>query len=204
MDTPEKIKNIRRRISDCQNPTIKTREYIPPSFFKRYTALSRFAADLRAKMGNVKTQIRFTDIDIRLYTKIKGTEDPFEEMAMEEVETNEKLPKVEHDIQWRRKEDQPTWRRVSPDVRQVQLKSLTNAKFPTDGRTGGAEKMSRNISTASTDGPSKKKNRKLNTESSSSDSSSSSDKVGSPASGKNGGVEDRRRQSEIDEPMHDL
>ena len=201
MDSPEKIKNIRRRIADVQNPTIKTREYIPPSFFKRYTALSRFAADLRGKMGNLKTQIRFTDIDIRLFTKIKGTEDPFEEMPMEEVELTEKLPKVEHEIQWRRREDQPSWRRVSPDGRKVQLKSLANDKFQTDGRSeGGADKMSRNISTTSTDGPMKKKNKKINAESSSSDSSSSSDEAESPAGGKSKGS----GTDEIDEPMHVL
>ena len=87
---------------------------------------------------------------------------------------------------------------MSPDGRKVQLKSLTNDKFPTDGRTGGgADKMSRNISTTSTDGPMKKKNKKINAESSSLDSSSSSDEAGSPAGGKSKG-------SEIDEPMHVL
>ena len=35
MDSPEKVKNIRRQIADCRNPEIKTQEYIPPQFFPK-------------------------------------------------------------------------------------------------------------------------------------------------------------------------
>ena len=47
MDSPEKIRNIRRRIADCRNPEIKTREYIPPQFFQRYTAMAIYAKERR-------------------------------------------------------------------------------------------------------------------------------------------------------------
>ena len=33
LDSPSKVKNLRRRISDLQNSDIKTREFIPPQFF---------------------------------------------------------------------------------------------------------------------------------------------------------------------------
>ena len=31
-DCPEKAINVRRRVADCQNPHIKTKDYIPPNF----------------------------------------------------------------------------------------------------------------------------------------------------------------------------
>ena len=61
LDCPEKVINIRRRIADCQNDAIKTREFIPPQFFARYTALAKYASELRADKPEVKTQIRFLD-----------------------------------------------------------------------------------------------------------------------------------------------
>ena len=92
LDSPEKIKNIRRRIADCQNPAIKTREYIPPQFFKRYTALGKIAADRRVEDENLKTQIRFENMDICLYTKQRGTDEPFRPVDMEQLESETSLP----------------------------------------------------------------------------------------------------------------
>ena len=42
------VKNVRRRVADCQNSAIKTRDYIPPQFFDRYTALAKYASEIRA------------------------------------------------------------------------------------------------------------------------------------------------------------
>ena len=52
--------------------------------------MGRYAKERRDKEGNIKTQIRFIDNDVRLYIKRKGTDDPFEEVDMKEVEENEK------------------------------------------------------------------------------------------------------------------
>ena len=64
MDCPEIFLNLRRRIADCQNPKIKTRDYIPPQFYQRYTTLARIAADWRKDDRKLKTQIRFTKDDV--------------------------------------------------------------------------------------------------------------------------------------------
>ena len=85
-DSPSKVINVRRRIADLQNEDIKTREFVPPQFFKRYNALSKHAADARKANRDLKTQIRFTSEDICLYTKIKGTDGPLEPADMDALE----------------------------------------------------------------------------------------------------------------------
>ena len=69
------VKNVRRRVADCQNDTIRTRDYIPPQFYERYTALARYASDIRSNDRSIKTQIRFGDLDLVLLVKQRGTEE---------------------------------------------------------------------------------------------------------------------------------
>ena len=95
-----------------------------PYFLDRYRALSRHAAELRDKDSTLKTQIRFVEQDIGLFTKTKGTEDPFTEMNMENLQTDLCLPPVDFSIKWSMKPDKEPWRRVSPDKRTITLKSL--------------------------------------------------------------------------------
>ena len=130
MDNPEKIRNIRRRLADCRDERIKTREYIPPQFYHRYIALGRIASDMRSKNRNLKTQIRFLQADIALFVKTKGSDDPFTEVMMEEVEETEKLPEIDQKAAWRRKAEQPPWRRTSPNTREIVLKSLAGKEKP--------------------------------------------------------------------------
>ena len=189
MDSPEKVRNIRRRIADCRNMTVKTREYIPPQFFQRYTALSRFARDLRSSDSSLKTQIRFTKDDIRLWTKTKGTDDQFAQMEMEEVEKMQKLPKIEHNAPWRKKQDHPRWRRISPSKEKVVLRSLAGV-CTDDSRVKSPSRLEdkqrqrvRSVSQEETNASSKKK--RLTADSSSSDGSSSSSNDESPSTGKN-------------------
>ena len=167
-DSPEKALNVRRRIADCQDPRIKTRDYIPPQFFQRYTALSRYARDLRSGNKNLKTQIRFGNDDISLYTKTKGQDEPFQEEDMEYIRTLIELPEVEANVSWKRKNDTPAWRRASPEIREVQLKSLGE---PTRGKSTSSERQPL------------RKARKNDADSSTSGSSSDSNNE-SPAKGK--------------------
>ena len=124
LDCPDKACNIRRRIADCRNPAIKTREFIPPQFYKRYNALSKYASDRRKEDTGLKTQICFGKADIALYTKRRGSEDPFIMEDLSEIDKQINLPDIEHNVSWKRREELPKWRKVSPDVRVVQLKSL--------------------------------------------------------------------------------
>ena len=72
MDCPEKVINIRKHVADCRNENIKTRDYIPPQFFLRYSALSKYSHEIRSNNPDIKTQIRFLDDNIVLYTQNKG------------------------------------------------------------------------------------------------------------------------------------
>ena len=199
MDSPEKVKNIRRRIADCRNPEIKTREYIPPQFFQRYTAMGRYAKERRNKEGNLKTQIRFIDNDVRLYIKRKGTDEPFEEVDMKEVEENGELPRIDHSAPWRKRMDHPKWRRTSPTQGKILLKSLAgerDGKRTQEGsKTENSARMEDHSRVRDSSGSAdreraRKKKKNLAAESSSSSGeSSSSDNSGSPTMGKTGDKE---------------
>ena len=103
LDSPTKVRDIRRRIADCQNPAIKTREYIPPLFFDRYSALSKLASEMRQEDKDLKTQICFIDQDIALFTKKKGTDNPFKMADMGEIERNVRLPPPDHSVSWKQR-----------------------------------------------------------------------------------------------------
>ena len=105
-------------------------------FFDRYRALSRHAAELRDKDSTLKTQIRFVEQDIGLFTKVKGTDDPFSELNMDNLQTDLCLPPVDFSVKWTMKADKEPWRRVSPDKRTITLKSLGGKSNQTSQETG--------------------------------------------------------------------
>ena len=124
LDSPEKVVNIRRRLADIQNHDIITCDFIPPQFYDRYRALSSHAKELRNNNSQLKTQIRFEELDIELYTKEKGTDGPFQPMGITALQDQLDLPRIDHTIQWKRKTEKQHWRSVSPKSGLVQLKSL--------------------------------------------------------------------------------
>ena len=65
------IRDIRQRMAQCQDPDLQSQDFIPPQYYKRYIALSRYAQDMRYNNMNVKTQIRYGTNDIELWTKDK-------------------------------------------------------------------------------------------------------------------------------------
>ena len=95
-------------------------------FFYRYTAMSRHAAGMRQANDHLKTQIRFVDKDIRLFTKERGTDDPFQEYDMSTLESEVQLPGVDYSVKWSMKQERQPWRRTSPTTEKVSLKSLRN------------------------------------------------------------------------------
>ena len=186
-DWKERTEIYTRRIADCRNSTVKTREYIPPQFFQRYTALSRFARDLRSADPSLKTQIRFSMDDVRLWTKTKGTDEQFVEMEMEKVERIQKLPRIDHNAPWRKRADHPKWRRISPSQEAVVLRSLAGGCKDAAGGTSSSwqdDKQRHRVRSDSTEketASSKKK--RLSADSSSSSSSDSSAEDDSPSTG---------------------
>ena len=96
--------------------------------------MARIASSWRMEDAKLKTQIRFMKNYICLFTKTKGMDEPFVEMDMREVEEKEKLPEIEHWVSWRKGTEKPTWRRTSPVIREVQLKSLGGGRLVAGGR----------------------------------------------------------------------
>ena len=80
----------------------------------KYIRWSRFAAGLRSNEKELKTQIRFVGQDIALFTKTRGTEDPFVMTDVAEVEKEIRLPPLDHTVTWKQKEERQQWRRTSP------------------------------------------------------------------------------------------
>ena len=142
LDSPTKVRDIRRRVADCRNPDVKTRDYIPPMFFERYVALGRHAFLMREQNPHLKTQIRFSNDDITLYTKIKGTEEPFVEMDMTELRT--KLPDIDYRVKWNMRSEKPPMRKkVSPERRNIALKSLGGNPVQKSNSPGPSQKKPR-------------------------------------------------------------
>ena len=169
LDHPDKVRNIRRRIADVQNKDVKTREFIPPYFFNRYTALGRHAQALRAANADIKTQIRFEETDIELYTKERGVDGPFQPAGIHEVASKVDLPPIDYNAKWRRNEDRPAWRSVSPQRQKVTLKSLA-------GRPSSQKEHSPDREPVS-----KKSKHEMNAESSSSSDTDTDNEPESPA-----------------------
>ena len=170
--SPTKVRDVRILIGDCGNPDIRTRDHIPPMLCDRYATLSKYAADLRSDNKELKTQIRFIKTDIALFTKKKGTDDPFLQMDMGHIESEINLRGIYYSVTWKKKTERLPWRRTSPDNRKISLKSL-------GGGNSGREEPRRSYSPEQ---PLQKKSKY--TSPGSSPSGSESGKDGSPARGK--------------------
>ena len=79
------IKEIYSRISECKNPAINVRNYIPPQFFDRFMFISKRCAEIRAENPEIKTQMRFTSFDIEVLTKMRGSEEPFRTVSLDSI-----------------------------------------------------------------------------------------------------------------------
>ena len=170
-DSLEIVRNIRRRIADCQNESIKTREYVPPQFFNRHNAVSKYAAELREKDRTLKTQVRWSSNYLILMTKMRGTEDPFVPISMTELAAEIDLPRIEYNIVWKQKPDRPAWRNVSPTNGRIHLKSL-----------GGKTKTNEtNVTNKSYETSPRNKRSKHQFSADSSDSNNEDEPSGSPA-----------------------
>ena len=82
---PDIVKNVRRRVADCQNSSIRMRDFIPPQFFDRYSALAKYASEIRTNDKSKKTQIRFGESDLILLTKTRGSDELFLPLDMSEI-----------------------------------------------------------------------------------------------------------------------
>ena len=109
----QSIRDIRSRMAEVRNPDLTMTDFIPPQYYQRYISLGKRAREMREKDTGLRTQIRFGDTDIELFTKRKGENERYTKVPMEEIEAEEQLPKFDHSIRWRRRDDRPR-RYISP------------------------------------------------------------------------------------------
>ena len=107
--------------------------------------------------------------------KTRGEDEPFTEVTLEEVEKTEKLPGIDMSVDWKRREEMPHWRRTSPVIREVRLKSL--------GEGGGGGRMMDGSQAKVSGRKDTSKRRISQVAESSSDSSDANEKDGTPTKG---------------------
>ena len=70
-------------------------------------ALNQICVDRRTRYPNLKTQLRFGQMDIELYTKQKGGETGYRFVKLEDFTDMQLVPKFNHNIKWKKYIDHP-------------------------------------------------------------------------------------------------
>ena len=107
------IGDIYARKAECQQDETIVKNYIPPQFFARFSALNELCKDRRQEDDSLKTQLRFGDRDIEVLTKEKGSEDPFRVTKLQEFIGDRTVPEFDFSLKWRAQNDRPPRRRVT-------------------------------------------------------------------------------------------
>ena len=97
------VRNIYRRIAQCKNSDVVTRNFVPPQFFERYMFLSKKCTEMRNIDKNLKTQMRFGKFDVEILTKMRGQSDPFKLIPLQDICDPETIPKYDNEIKWQKK-----------------------------------------------------------------------------------------------------
>ena len=135
----DSVREIRRRVAIIKNDEVKVRIYIPPQYWNRYRFLSNFCSDKRASNNNLKTMIRFTDVDMEVLFKDRNTDDQYIVVALKDIEEEVgKIPKFDHSVSWKLRVDRPN--KSTP-------KATSEAVCPPS--LGGARRNKQTISSSS-------------------------------------------------------
>ena len=142
-----------------------------PHKFMRYMHLGRLCADSKAKDKGLKTQLRFSDKDIEILLKEKGSGKPYRIVKMEDFTDVTLVLEYDHNKKWAVRTDKPP-RRLAGPTRRKELpphmivsagKDLTGhsgqkmTMTPSSRNEQQTHEMSRESSTDSNDSlPSKK------------------------------------------------
>ena len=76
------VREIHFRKGLAENNDLIVRDYIPPSFYARFMGISSRAATLRGQNKTLKTQIRWGDRDLEVFSKIKGYQEPYKNISL--------------------------------------------------------------------------------------------------------------------------
>ena len=141
------LRDIYQRKAECKNDDTTVRNYIPPHFYERFTALNKICGLRRTEDPTLKTQIRFGQRDLIVLTKEKGTSDPFREVDFQDFVGHKRLPGFDMSVKWRIMEDRPPRRRIASNkpASQQELSSQPALQNQTSRQlsTGSQEENSR-------------------------------------------------------------
>ena len=105
------LKEIHFRKSDSRNDDIFIRNFVPPQFHARYMYISKTCGEKRKMNQDLKTQMRFGHNDIEVFVKTKGSNEPFKKVELIDFLDTSELPKFDHTLSWKVK-DESTRRRT--------------------------------------------------------------------------------------------
>ena len=100
VENPNHIKEIYHRRAASGLDDLITREYIPPQYYERYKALANRASELRAQDKSLKTQIRWGQKYIEIFTKEKGSNEPLQKINLDEFMGYCPLPPFDNNRIW--------------------------------------------------------------------------------------------------------
>ena len=115
VDNKEDISNLYRRKADLQNDTVILRNYIPPQFYGRFSAINEICKLRRQEDEKLKTQVRFGRKDFQILIKNKGENEQFTITDFNTfIGDITKLPPIDFKIKWKSQPDRKPLRRINP------------------------------------------------------------------------------------------
>ena len=137
----DSIKDIQSRVAEVRLDEVSTRIYIPPQYWARYSALSNYCKRLREDNKNLKTIIRFSEKDVEVLVKDRNMEGQYKVVPLMEIEKTEDIPKFDHSIQWRRRQDRPPKMKVKPVLTKIVPPSMKQSEMQRQRSTDSTEMM---------------------------------------------------------------
>ena len=111
-------------MSECGNRKLFLRTFIPPQLFEIFKFLNNVCREMREKDTDLKTQLRFGVKDLEIFTKTRGSEDPYHKIPLEEVTNVESIPVFDHSLKWKKKNEHPPRRKIQYQMNGIVRPSL--------------------------------------------------------------------------------
>ena len=99
------IRELYSRKAESRNDNLIIRNYVPPNFHERFMYLNRICAEKRSENPQLKTQIRFGKKDVEVFTKLKGEDQGFKKVRLDDFTDTKLIPQFDAKIKWRRYKD---------------------------------------------------------------------------------------------------
>ena len=139
VDDKRNIREIYKRKAECKREEVMLKSFVPPQIFKRFVALNKICGERRASDRRLKTQVRFGAKDIEIWTKEKGTEEPFSLTPLRAFLGTDSIPDYDDEIKWRKVRDREPRRRVSSSRAPSPDASPAKGKNSSDNTTQNEE-----------------------------------------------------------------